>query len=123
MTEDDVVTAVSAALTTTNAAPYTLGDLARLTVPPAFYNEVTVTPMFVAANDAAGMPVVGAWRITTRAVAKTEGNAREMRRRATVGLQGVRIATGATPVLFESADPIAEDDGWYSGLSTWTFSS
>lgn len=122
MTEQEQLDAVVAALTAANAAPHTLGDLARLSIPPDYYNEVTVTPTYIGTYDAAGAPVVDGWRITTRAVAKTEGNAREMRRRAAAGLRGVRVGS-STPVLFESADPIAPDDGWFSGLTTWTCSS
>lgn len=121
-TEADQVAAVVAALSAANAFPHTLGDLARLSVLPDYYNEVTVSPVYVGSFDSAGGAVVDAWRITTRAVAKTEDNAREMRRRATAALKGNRLG-GSTPVLFESGDPIAPDDGWFSGLTTWTFTA
>lgn len=114
--------AVIAALTAANAAPFTLGDLARRTVPPDYYNEVVVTPMYIGVYDAAGMPLVDGWRISTRAVAKTEGNAIEMRRRCLVALRGQRMGD-SSPVLLESPDPVIPDDGWYSGQTTFTCSS
>lgn len=110
---------VVAALDAAGAFPHTLGDLARLSVPPNYYTEVTVTRRFGGEQRNGGGAGTTGWRITTRAVAKTEGNAREMRRRA--GLIERTTVGDSTPVAFEGADPIAPDDGWYSGLSTWTY--
>ena len=61
--------------------------------------------------------------ITTRAVARTVSNAREMRRRAGQ-IEGVSLVIGdeeSTPVQFETEDLIAPDDDWYSGLTYWTY--
>lgn len=85
--------------------------------------QVTLTPRF-SATERGGMAASSPWRLTTRPVGSTVGNARELARRTRVALDGVRvIAAGetSTPIRLESSDAIGEDDGYYSGLTTWTF--
>ena len=123
-TEEQHATAIKAALTAQLAAPYDLDDLKALTTPPAQYTEVTVSRRFGGENRATGSTGRVGWRITTRAVAKTVSNAREMRKRTDAALLYVRLTVDGdktTPIQFEGAEPIGDDDGWWSGLTTWTY--
>lgn len=74
--------------------------------------------------ERAGREAQKPWRITTRPVAVTVSNGREMARRVDTALNGVRITAGgvaSTPLRLESADDIGPDDGKFTGLTTWTF--
>lgn len=122
--EEDHAAAIFAALTGANAAPYDLDELRDPATRPAAYNEVTVSQRAGAPNRNVASTGRTGWRITTRSVAKTVTNAREMRSRARTGLLYVRLTVdGAvtTRIQFESEEPIAEDDGWFSGLTSWTY--
>ena len=120
MTEEQVAAAVIARLSSFNAAPYDLDDIP--TPLPAYYNEVTVSRRFGGVMRGE-RPTTTLYRLTVRAVAKTVSNAREMRRRGeqiegtTITVDGVE----STPVQFETSQPIGPDDGWYSGLTSYTF--
>jgi hypothetical protein len=84
--------------------------------------QVTVTRRF-SNGERAGRESQSPWRITTRPVANYVSNARELETRCATGLSGVRLTAGgqtSTPVRLESSDAIGEDDGKYSGLTTWT---
>lgn len=118
-------TAVKAVLTTASAAPYDLDDLKALATPPAQYVEVTVSRRFGGEARNAGPKSRTGWRITTRQVAATVSNAREMRKRTHAALEAVRLTVGAevsSPIEFEGGEPIGEDEGQWSGLETWTYS-
>jgi len=111
--------AVVAALTAANAHPYTLDDIKQMATAPAYYTEVTVSRRFGGERRGGNASGSTGWRVTTRAVAKTEENAREMRRRA-ASLEDARLGT-STPVVFETEEAIGEDNDWWSGLTTWTY--
>lgn len=123
-TEEQQAAAVIAALMTANAAPYDLDDVKELATLPPQYTEVTVSRRYGGdERNTASTGRVG-WRITTRAVAQTVSNAREMRNRAVAALLYKRLTVAddqTTPIQFESEEPIGVDDGWYSGLCTWTY--
>ena len=110
------------ALTAANAFPYTLDAVKRQVTPPKRYTEVSVVRRFGGTPRVAGGSSVTGWRILTRAVALTEDDAREVRRRYFAALEDVALGDG-TPIEFESGDPIAGDDGWSSGLDTWTYAT
>jgi hypothetical protein len=64
------------------------------------------------------------WRLTTRPVANTVSNGREMARLVSLAVMGQRVtvdSSTSTPIRLESADGIGEDNGKFSGLTTWTF--
>lgn len=85
--------------------------------------QVTLGRRFSEA-ERGGMEAQSPYRLTTRPVADTVSNGREIAGRVKAGLSGARIVAGgktSTPVRLESEDQIGEDDGRYSGLSTWTF--
>ena len=123
-TEEQHAVAVIAALNAASAAAYDIDDLKTMTTLPNSYTEVTVSPRFGAPNRNPGSTGRTGWRITTRAVAKTVSNAREMRKRADVGLKYARLTVAgdqSTPIQPEGAEPIGGDDGWFSGLTTYTY--
>lgn len=117
--------AVKALLTATNAAPYTLAELAALTTLPTSYNEVTVSQKVGSGPRRAGAPSqVTQWRVVTRAVAEIYGNAQEMRRRAALALDEAKMTVDGETYFIERAvsdDPIAEDDTWWSGTSEFSY--
>lgn len=85
--------------------------------------QVTLSQRYVEA-ERGGRQSGTAYRLTTRPVADTVSNAREIDHRVSLALSGVNLTVGGaytTPIRLESSDPIGEDDGRYSGLSTWTF--
>lgn len=126
MSDEEVhAAAVKAVLTTATAAPYDLDDIKATATPPASYTEVTVSRRFGGDDRNAGPKSRTGWRITTRQVAITVSNAREMRKRTHTALEDVRLTVGGkstSPVEFEGGEPIGEDDGKWSGLETWTYS-
>lgn len=74
--------------------------------------------------ERAGREAQAPYRATTRPVAKTIGNGREMARRVELALSKTRVTVAgktSTPIRLDSADDIGPDDGMYSGLTTWTF--
>lgn len=125
-TEDQHAAAIITALTAANAAPYDLDDAKKLTTAQIFpgYTEVTVSPRSGAPNRSTGSTGRRGWRITTRQIGGTVSNAREMRKRTHAALEFARLTVGGdktSPIQFEGAEPIGDDDGWYSGLTTWTY--
>lgn len=107
-----------------NANAYTLDDLKGLSTKPAAYTEVTVSHRYGAPNRAGGSTGRIAYRIATRYVAQFEVNAQRLRDLSDTALRFTHLSIGGdttTPVQFESEDPIGDDDGWFSGLTTWTY--
>jgi hypothetical protein len=122
--EEQHAAAIIAALTTASAAPYDLDDAKALTAIPVGYTEVMVSPRNGAPNRNPGSTGRRGWRISTRQIGTTVSNAREMRKRTHTALEYVRLTVGGdqtTPIQFEGAEPIGEDDGYWSGLETWTY--
>jgi hypothetical protein len=123
--EEQHATAVLAALNAELAASMRAYDYDDLpTTRPANYVEVTVSRRAGGPNRNPGSTGRSGWRITTRPVSTTVSNAREMRKRVATALLFNRVTVGgdqSTPIQFETEDPIGPDDGWYSGLSTWTY--
>lgn len=116
-----VLTALNAVLTTGMDA-YDLDDIPSPL--PDNYVEVTVSSRAGAPNRSTASTGRSGWRITTRTVGKTVSNAREMRRLVRTALLFVRLTVDGdqtTRIQFESEEPIGPDDGWYSGLSTWSY--
>lgn len=123
-TEEQHATAIKAALTAQLAAPYDLDDAKALTAIPNAYTEVMVSPRSGAPLRNPGSTGRRGWRIATRQVGSTVSNAREMRKRTHAALEFVRLTVGGdvtTPIQFEGAELIGEDDGYWSGLETWTY--
>lgn len=128
MSESSHSTAVRAALTDAGAAPYDLGKVPGTTgnagTLPTWYTETSVMRRFGGNPRSDSRSGVKGYRITTRAVANSAANARNVRDKQHTALEGVVLTVDGkqtTPIEFESADPIAADDGLFSGLVTWTY--
>lgn len=125
MSEKAHLNAVLAAMTAAGAQPYTLQQLKDAATLPAYYNEVHVTQRAgTGPRSVGGPPQTSQWRILTRAVAQRYGNAQEMRDRARIALHEATLTVGTETYFVERAasdDPIAEDDGWFSGTSEFTY--
>lgn len=106
------------------AAPMTLQEVKNFAGKlPDYYNEVTAVDMFGSATRLSTQRGTSGYRITVRSVARIESAALDMRARARAALEYAFLNVGSdktTPVRFESADPVGEDDGWWSGLMTLT---
>jgi hypothetical protein len=85
--------------------------------------EITVSRRFGGEQRGSGERSGQLYRLTERSVAKTVSNARNLRAKADA-LEGAVLTIAGdttTPLEFEGAVPIGEDDNWYSGLRTWTY--
>lgn len=123
--ERDARDAVIARLNTLLApqAAYSINDLRNMSTKPDAYVEVTVSRRLPDASRRVGSaPQMTAFRATTRAVGDTENNALLMASKA-AGLEESILTIGGipTPVDYETSSPVADDEGWFSGLTTWTF--
>lgn len=128
MSESTHTAAVSTALGTAGGAPYDLGKVPGSTgntgTLPQWYTELSVTRRFGGNPRVTTESGVQGYRITTRAVANSAANARNMRAKQHAALEeAVLVIDGeaTTPIKFESAEPIAPDDGMFSGLTTWIY--
>jgi len=91
---------------------------------PPKYVLVDVSRRYVDSFRAGGGPSLKSYRLGTRYVAKSTGDARTMRQRVTDALEGQIITTAAGevgPFIFEAGDPVLPDDGFQVGTDTWTF--
>lgn len=113
--------AIIAALEALGAEPF---DIDKLPSPlPDYYTEVSVSRRYGGEALASSELTSKSYRITTRQVAKTITNARRLRAKG-AGLEDTLLTVGGdttSPVAFETEDLIGPDDGWYSGLQTWTY--
>jgi hypothetical protein len=120
-------TAVLALLTAGGCTPLTAAEReahAKAGTLPSRYTEVFISERAVPATRVGGIES-RSWRVQTRAVAQIKANAETERAKArdaleeqffTVGtVESSAITRGATD------DPIAPDDGWFSGLSEWVY--
>lgn len=120
-TDEEVAAAFITRLTALGAVPYDYDDLPAKR--PDWYTEVTVTRRFGGEQRGSGERDGRFYRATTRQVAKTVSNARNLRTKS-AALEDSTLTVGSettTPIEFETAEVIGPDDGWYSGLETWTF--
>ena len=92
---------------------------------PSKYVEVTVSRRFGGALRSAAVTSISGWRITTRVVDQNSiPNARLSANTVRTALEFYRLAIGgktSTPVQFETAEVIGPDDGWWSGMTAWTY--
>lgn len=127
-TEKEHYDAVVAALTAANAQPYDYGAAIPSTV--SAYTLVGVSDRFGGVQRSTGQIGTRSARITVRAVGKTTGNVREMRRRFDAALREQRLTVAgyiSTPIAFETATEVGQDGDiattgtWYSALSSYTY--
>lgn len=120
-----VISAIDAELSTYGAVSGAVkaldyDDAAKATLE---HVQVALAPRFTDVSRG-GRQAQNPWRLTTRPVANTVSNAREIEKRVDAAVRGVRFTVGgvtSTPVWFETSDEIGSDDGKFSGLTTWTF--
>lgn len=88
------------------------------------YSEIAVTRRPGGnARSSGESNTVGVYEISERTTSTSAILLREHRDRA-AGIEDVMLSIGdreSTPVTFDSADPIAAEDGWYVGFRTWTY--
>lgn len=95
---------------------------------PPYYTEVWLSERDPENHRGGGLNPSRSYRIQTRAIARIEDDAEEMRKRADDRLREAYVEVGGvqssmivpTPGL--SLDPIGPDDGWFSGLAEYVFS-
>ena len=91
---------------------------------PAKYLLVDISRRYVGSFRTSGAASLKGYRLGTRYVAKSSGDARTMRQRVAAALEGHIIKTEAGeigPFMFETGDPIRPDDTYQVGTDTWTF--
>lgn len=126
-TEKEHLAAVLALMGGSAQGAYSLGDLDELkasTGLPASYNEVHVMERLSDGPRRTSLPSeLQQWRILVRSVAQRFANAQEMRRRASLLHEATLTVDSATYYIerAQSDDPIAPDDGWWSGTSEFIY--
>lgn len=91
---------------------------------PTIYVEVTVSRRFGGGTWMCGGRPGRGWRIVTRAVGRTENEARWAREKVAAALEDQQLVVDGrltSRVRFEVEDDIEADDGLYSGATTWTY--
>jgi hypothetical protein len=126
VTEEANATAVIATLNAalpTSVRAYDLDELPATR--PDNYVEVTVSRRFGGQQRNTAQATTQGWRITTRSVSSVSVfNARKNAETVRAALEFARLSVGGsttTPVQFETAETVGDDDGWWSGLTTWTY--
>lgn len=129
MSESTHLVAVMATLTAAGAVPYDIGKVPGTNgnsgAVPQWYTEVSVMRRFGGNPRSTSESGVQGYRITTRTVGNSAANARNTRLKQHAALEEVVLTVDGeptTPIKFEGAEPIAPDEGMYSGLTTWTYS-
>ena len=121
MSEEAHGAAVVAALRAQGSAAYDLGELAKLPVKPAHYNEVHITERYPLGTDDRydGTTETRYWRALIRSVGQQYVNAQRERDKASALVGSYLTVSGRTSTQLDlgaSTDPIAPDDGWFSGV-------
>lgn len=91
---------------------------------PADYVEVSVSRRYGGSPRLDGLRGAVGWRVTARAVSTNVANARLMHEKTRAALEYRRVVAGgrtSTPVQFETSEPVGPDDGWFSGLTSYTY--
>lgn len=123
--EKDHLAAVIAAMGGSTQGAYSLGDLAKLATLPTSYNEVHVMERLGDGPRRSSEPsTTQQWRVFIRAVSTSYANAQEMRKRSSALIGKTVTVDGESSTEIERAvsdDPIAPDDGWWSGTSEFGY--
>lgn len=129
-TEADILDAAKTAanVTLSPREAYTASEIKRLTdngSAPTQYAELNVVqrPKLSAGRNSPG-PDLSWWRLTVRAVADTDTNARTILADVRDAFEFQRLTVGSattTPIAYETGDAVGEDDEWWSGLAVYTF--
>lgn len=125
MTAQANATALLATLTTA-LAPQKVYELHQVpTTRPPNYVEFALSRRFGGEFKQSGDVGTTGYRITLRAVAQSSVTAaREDLEKCRAALENTSLTVGAdatTPIQFETEDPVAADNGWFSGLMSFTY--
>jgi len=93
------------------------------TLPTAFV-MLSVDRRFIPSGWLSGRTSATGWRVFCHHVGNTAPNARTVGNWVTAALNEARITVdgiASTPITHETTDPVAVDDGMFSGQSTWTY--
>lgn len=123
--EAAVTTAVLAHLAPllTPYAAYDADTLSRLDELPQAYVEVSVSRRLADAPSRVGeWQGTNSFRVVILAVAAVRANAANLRRlvRASFDQTMMPCAGTTAPVTFATEQPLAPDEGWWSGRTEWT---
>jgi hypothetical protein len=92
---------------------------------PDAYVEVSVSRRFIDGSPRGDGSKTGTgWRLLTRAVARSTSDARRLHDLCAEALEFQTLTVDGhltTPLEFETADPIEDDEGWFSGAWVWTY--
>lgn len=120
---DALITLVNSLIAEYEAPALTLQETQNKAACPPMYAEVTVTRRNGGAPRRVGAASeLTAYRAVTRAVARSENDALRIRD-AVDALRDLMLTVDgvSTPVDYETSNPVAPDDDWFSGMTTWTF--
>lgn len=91
---------------------------------PVIYAIVDLERRNHAPTLRAGRTIRRGWRVSVRGVGRTTDEARWTLARASAALDGATLLIAGeptSPLLFETADQVAPDEGRYSGSVTYTY--
>lgn len=125
-TEQQIATALLAVVNAALPADKKCYELNEVPSPrPADYVEMTLSRTFGGEFRACGGVGVTSYRVTFRGISQTTvknvRNRLETCRSVLESAQVVVDSDSTTPIRFETEDPVAADDGWFSGLHSYTF--
>lgn len=125
MTAQANATALLTVLTTA-LAPRKVYELHQVpSTRPPNYVELSLSRRFGGEFKQSGDVGTTGYRVTLRAVAQVSVMAaREDLEKCRAALEFTSLAVGGsttTPIQFETEDPVAADDGWFSGLMSFTY--
>lgn len=118
-----ILAALNAGLPAAHKA-YRMGDPGIITDASAAYTEVIISRRHGGIARADSTLDSDLIRVMTRVVAKSADNAGVQQTKVRAALEYTALSIGGvttTPIQFETEDPIAPDDGWYSGATDWTY--
>lgn len=82
---------------------------------------VFVHRRFTPGRMLSGIERIRGGRVVTRYVATDEDNVHTMRDRVATALENQTLAGDVGPFVFESADTLQMDDGWFTAADSWVY--
>lgn len=122
--EQQHATALLSMLTTGNVPVFEVDAIKSMGTPPQKYAEFELEWRPGAVSRANAQQTANGYRFTTYYIADNVANARNVLRLVEAAVRGKRVTVAgrvSTPIQRESADPIDEVNGRYSGWTTWTY--
>lgn len=122
-----ILTAINATLAALPSAPSTLRAYEYDDLPatrPENYIEVGVSRRFGGESRESGHKTTTGWRVTTRGVGRSVKNARDLLQHGRTSLEFKSLTVNGEKtslIQFETEDAVSPDEGYYSGLSSYTY--